>query len=127
MAPIVGVTSAGGFSEAIEEIDAWQPLSKDVETIADDIMVVRVMGDSMINANINDGDLVLIKKTKEFVSGDIVLAQTPEGTTIKRFISQGNPPRLFLKPENPKYPIIHLANDTQLIGKMVKNFRKLIK
>ncbi|MDO8436107.1 MAG: transcriptional repressor LexA [bacterium] len=120
LAPIVGFTSAGSFTEAIEEIDAWQPLSKDVETIADDVMIVRVMGDSMINANIKDGDLILFKKTNEFVSGDIVLAQTPDGTTVKRFISQDKPPYKFLKPENPKYPIITFTAETEIIGKMVR-------
>jgi len=120
LAPIVGATSAGSFSEAIEEIDAWQPLSKDVETIADDVMILRVMGDSMINANIKDGDLILFKKTSEFSSGDIVLAQTPDGTTVKRFISQDKPPYKFLKPENPKYPIIPFTNEMEIIGKMVR-------
>jgi len=120
LAPIVGYTSAGGFTEAIEEIGAWQPLSKDVETISDDVMVVRVMGDSMINANINDGDLILFKKTNDFVSGDIVLAQTSEGTTVKRYISQDKPPYKFLKPENPKYKNIPFTSETRLIGKMVR-------
>lgn len=120
LAPVVGFTSAGGFTEAIEEIDAWQPLSKDVETIADDVMIVRVMGNSMINANIEDGDLILFKKTKEFISGDIVLAQTPEGTTVKRFISQNKSPYQFLKPENPKYPIILFTDEMEMIGKMIK-------
>jgi len=120
LAPVVGLTSAGSFTEAIEEIDAWQPLSKDVETIADDVMILRVMGDSMINANIKDGDLILFKKTNEFSSGDIVLAQTPDGTTVKRFISQNKPPYKFLKPENPKYPIIPFTDEMEIIGKMVK-------
>jgi len=120
LAPIIGFTSAGGFTEAIEEIDAWQPLSKDVETIADDVMIVRVMGDSMINANIKDGDLVLFKKTNEFVSDDIVLVKTPDGTTIKRFISQNKPPYQFLKPENPKYPIILFTDEMEMVGKMIK-------
>ncbi len=120
LAPIVGVTSAGGFTEAIEGVDAWKPLSKDVETISDDVMIVRVMGESMVNANIEDGDLILFKKTKEFSSGDIVLAQTPDGTTVKRFISQDKPPYVFLKPENPKYPIILFTDEMEIIGKMVK-------
>jgi site-specific DNA-methyltransferase (adenine-specific) len=120
LAPIVGITSAGGFTEAIEEINAWQPLSKDVETIADFVMIVRVMGDSMINANIKDGDLILVKKTKEFVSGDIILVQTPDGTTVKRFISQNKPPYKFLKPENPKYSIIPFTDEMEVIGKMIK-------
>lgn len=120
LAPVVGVTSAGSFTEAIEEIDAWQPLSKDVETIADDVMIVRVMGDSMINAGIEDGDLILLKKTSEFVSGDIVLAQTLDGTTVKRFISQDKPPYVFLKPENPKYKNIPFSDEMKIIGKMIK-------
>jgi len=120
LAPIVGATSAGGFIEAIEEVDAWKPLSKDVETLSNDVMIVRVMGDSMIDANIKDGDLILFKKTKEFSSGDIVLAQTPDGTTVKRFISQDKPPYVFLKPENPKYPTILFTDEMEMIGKMVK-------
>src|SRR3989344_7352572 len=119
LAPVVGFTSAGSFTEAIEEINAWQPLSKDVETIADDVIVVRVMGDSMINANIKDGDLILFKKTNEVVSGDIVLAQTPDGTTVKRFISQYKPPHKFLKPENQKYKNIIFTNGMELVGKMM--------
>jgi site-specific DNA-methyltransferase (adenine-specific) len=120
LVPIVGTTSAGSFTEAIEEIGAWQPLSKDVETIADDVMVVRVMGDSMINAGINDGDLILIKRDTKFSSGDIVLAQTPDGTTVKRYISQDKPPYKFLKPENPKYSVMPITNETQLIGRLVQ-------
>lgn len=121
LVPVVGLTSAGSFTEAIEEIDAWQSLSKDVETIADDVMIVRVMGDSMVGANINDGDLILFKKAKEFTSGDIVLAQTSDGTTVKRFISQDEPPYVFLKSENSKYKNIPFTDDMQLVGKMVKN------
>lgn len=120
LAPVVGFTSAGSFTEAIEEINAWQPLSKDVETIADDVMVVRVMGDSMINADINDGDLILFKKTTRFISGDIVLAQTPDGTTVKRFISQKKSPCVFLKPENPKYSNILFTDEMRLVAKMIK-------
>jgi len=120
LAPVVGMTSAGNFTEAIEDVSAWQPLSKEVETIADGVMIVRVMGDSMINAGINDGDLVLFRKTSECVSGDIVLAQTPDGTTVKRFISQDKPPYRFLKPENPKYSNIPFTLGTEVIGRVIK-------
>ncbi len=126
LAPIVGITSAGGFTEAIEAIDAWQSLSKDVETIVDSVMIVRVMGDSMINANIKDGDLILVRKTKEFASDDIVLVQTPDGTTVKRFVSQNKPPYKFLKPENPKYPIVPFTDEMEVIGKMVKKSNPIL-
>ena len=120
LAPIVGTTSAGGFIEAIEEMDAWVPLSKETETISDNVIVTRVIGDSMIKAGIEDGDLILFKKTNEFSSGDIVLAQTPDGTTVKRFISEDKPPYIYLKPENPKYKIILFTDEMTIIGKMIK-------
>jgi len=120
LAPIVGISSAGSFIEAIEEIDAWKPLSGEAATIADNAIIVRIMGDSMIDADIEDGDLILFAKTNEFSSGDIVLTQTPDGTTVKRFISQNKPPYQFLKPENPKYPIILFTDEMEMVGKMVK-------
>lgn len=120
LAPIVGATSAGSFTEAIEEIDAWVPLSKDTEVISEDVIITKVLGDSMTGAGINDGDLILFRKTNDFVSGDIVLAQTPDGTTVKRFMSQPTPPYKFLKPENSKYKPIFFTIETELIGKMIK-------
>jgi len=120
LAPIVGTTSAGGFIEAIEQIDAWIPLSKDTEVISEDVIITKVLGDSMIGAGINDGDLLLFKKTNEFSSNDIILVETPDGTTVKRFISQHKSPYKFLKPENPKYPIIPFTNEMKTIGKMIK-------
>jgi len=63
---------------------------------------------------------LLILHTSEFSSGDIVLVQTPDGTTVKRFVSQDKPPYKFLKPENPKYPIIPFTNEMEIIGKMIR-------
>lgn len=120
LAPIVGATSAGDFIEAIEEIDAWKPVSDVAATITGKAIIIRIMGDSMIGAGIEDSDLILFAKTKEFSSGDIVLAQTPDGTTVKRFISQNKPPYVYLKPENPKYKIILFTDEMKMIGKMVK-------
>lgn len=120
LAPIVGTTSAGGFIEAIEEIDGWLPLSKEASLLSDNLFIVRVEGDSMIKAGIKEGDLILFKKTKEFYSKDIVLVQTPDGTTVKRFISEDKPPYVYLKPENSKYDIIHFTDEMKMIGKMVK-------
>ncbi|KPJ55670.1 hypothetical protein AMJ49_06605 [Parcubacteria bacterium DG_74_2] len=120
LAPIVGITSAGSFIEAIEDVDAWVPLSKETEIISDDVIVTRVIGDSMIKAGIEDGDLLLFKKTQQFFSGDIVLTETPDGTTVKRFISEDKPPYVYLKPENPKYDIIPFTDEMRIIGKMIK-------
>ena len=72
----------------------------------------------MINAGIEDGDVVLVREAKEFVSGEIVLAETPEGTTVKRFISEDKPPYVYLKPENPNYENILFTDDVELKGKI---------
>jgi len=81
----------------------------------------------MINAGIEDGDLILVKKQKEFVSGDLVVADTGEGVTmkrlVKRFMSDDKPPYVYLKPENPEYPIIPFTDDMRLIGKVISVFK----
>ena len=81
--------------------------------------VLRVYGDSMINAGINDGDHVLVQEKKEFSSGDIVLAYDGEDATIKRFMSVNEPPYLYLKPENPKYDIILFRDSISMAGKVM--------
>lgn len=112
--PIVGTTAAGSFLESIEEIGSWEILSQEVSKLSDELMIVKVNGDSMKNAGINDGDLVLIKKTSNFKLGDIVLIQCPDGTTLKRIIFEGG--KYYLKPENPQYQKIEFSEDTEIIG-----------
>lgn len=73
----------------------------------------------MINAGIEDGDVVLVQAQKEFVSGDIVLAHIGEDATIKRFMSIDKPPYTYLKPENPKYNNILFTDEVRLTGKVI--------
>ena len=115
----VGATSAGQLMEAVEITGEWQAVSKEISKFKDDVYILKVSGDSMINAGINDGDSILVQKKKEFVTGDIVVAQTPEGTTVKRFISEDKPPYVYLKPENPKYKNILFTEDMTLEGKVI--------
>lgn len=115
----LGVTSAGSPIEAIEISGEWQRLSGDVKKLKDNVFLLSISGDSMINAGIDDGDVVLVKEEKEFVSGDIVLAQMDEGSTIKRFISDDKPPYVYLKPENPNYKNISFSDDVRLTGKVI--------
>jgi site-specific DNA-methyltransferase (adenine-specific) len=118
LVPVVGITAAGSFIEAIEEIENWEELSGEIAKLSDDLMIVKVSGDSMINAGINDGDFVLIKRTNNFKRGDIVLVRDLDGTTLKRIMFQEG--KYFLKPENPKYPNIPLTSKMEIIGKMVE-------
>jgi repressor LexA len=73
----------------------------------------------MIEAGIYDGDSVLIKKTEEFKSGDIVLARQGDDVTLKTFVYDNG--RTYLKPENPACRIIPITHDTFFVGKMIAN------
>ena len=119
LVPFLGLSHAGSPMEAIQIEGEWQPLSSNVAKLEEEVFLLKVSGDSMINAGIDDGDLVLVKRHKEFVSGDIVLARIGDDVTIKRFVSEDKPPYLYLKPENPSYEIIHFTEDVVLDGKVI--------
>lgn len=115
----LGVTSAGSPIEAIEIPGEWQEFSGNVSQLKGNVFLLKISGDSMINAGIADNDVVLVKSEKEFVSGEIVYAQMEDGATIKRFISEDKPPYVYLKPENPKYPLIPFTDSVELKGKVI--------
>jgi len=119
LAPFLGVTSAGLPIQTLEIPGEWQSISKDVSQLADRVFLLRISGDSMINAGIDDGDVVLVKSQKEFTSGDIVLAQVEDEATVKRFVSDDKPPFIYLKPENPEYEVIPFSNAMRLEGKVI--------
>lgn len=115
----LGVTTAGASMEPLEIPGEWQAVSKDTSILNGNIFLLKIMGDSMINAGIEDNDMVLVKERKEFVSGDIVLAQIQDEKTVKRFVSDDKPPYVYLKPENPNYGLIPFTDEMQLLGKVV--------
>jgi repressor LexA len=119
----VGVTAAGPFMEAVEIKGKWKAVSKEVSKFQEDVYILKISGDSMINAGINDGDLVLVQKKKEFYTNDIVVAQTPDGTTVKRFISEDKAPYVYLKPENPNYKNIRFTEEMRMEGKVISVFK----
>ncbi|MBI5913108.1 repressor LexA [Candidatus Azambacteria bacterium] len=121
---VLGVTTAGMPAEAIEITGEWQVLSQDVSKLQADVFMLRISGDSMINAGIDDGDVVLVQSKKEFVSGEVVLAHKDGEATIKRFISEDKPPYVYLKPENSKYKNILFTDTTELKGKVISVFNK---
>ena len=128
---IAGVSAAGSCTESFADaFTAWMPLSDQIfqnEKISkaqDDVFVIQVHGDSMINAGIDDGNLLFIKKSKEFKSGDIVVARTENGTTVKKFIADGG--KRYLKPENPNYENIPIIpGEITFDGKVILNLSKV--
>lgn len=121
--PYLGMTTAGMPMEADEILGEWQPISLGVEKLKDEVFLLKISGDSMINAGIDDGDVVLVRSQKEFFSGDIVFVQNEDGSTIKRFISEDKPPYVYLKPENPKYKNVLFTDNTELKGKVISIFK----
>jgi len=115
----LGISHAGSSIEPIQIDGEWQEISPDVAILKEDVFLLKVSGDSMINAGIEDGDVVLVKNQKEFISGDIVLAKVRDEATVKRFVSEDKPPYLYLKPENPSYDIIYFTEDVTLEGKVI--------
>ncbi len=112
--PTVGVTAAGQYKDAIEDLH-WKEWGQ--TEIADNVFIVKVSGDSMVGAGYQDGDYVLVQEAKEFKHGEVVLARSNDGTTIKRLVNQDG--KIYLKPENPKYNNIPIYPETRLLGKII--------
>ncbi len=124
LAPILGTTTAGLPAESIEIAGDWHPVSSDVSKFAEDVFMLKISGDSMINAGIDDGDAVLVQTMKEFISGDIVFAEIGDEGTVKRFMSDDKPPYVYLKPENPNYKNILFTDNVRLKGKIISILKK---
>ena len=122
--PFLGISYAGSPITAFEIQGEWRQLSPQVAKLEDDVFILRVSGDSMINAGIDDGDKVLVRSQKEFVSNDIVLADVDGESTIKRFVSEDKSPYLYLKPENPNHEIIYFTESVTLKGKVISINKK---
>lgn len=128
--PFLGVSAAGPFIESLDTLATWFALPGEVlkdERInqsKEDFFAIQVYGDSMINAGINDGDTLLVKKTREFRSGDIVVARCDDGTTVKRFIAESDG-RAYLRPENPAYNNITIYEEMIFEGKVILNLSQI--
>ncbi|MGH7903075.1 MAG: transcriptional repressor LexA [Candidatus Dormibacteraceae bacterium] len=109
--PIIGSVAAGSPILAEQNIDDYVMLSPDVAQ--EGWFFLRVRGDSMINAGILDGDLVLVKPQQEAPNGTIVVAMIEEEATVKRF--ERGPDHVRLIAENPAYPPI-VTRQATLIG-----------
>ncbi len=106
--PIVGVVTAGMPILAVENQEGtlfWEG--------EPDCFALRVRGDSMINAGILSGDLVVVRPQSMAEDGQIVVAMIEEEATVKRFRRKNG--RIWLQPENPKYDVIE-SEELQILG-----------
>lgn len=121
--PLVGMVQAGVPHLAEENIEEWINLPQSLIKGRRDVFLLRVRGDSMINAGIFEGDLVIVRPTKEAKHNDIVVALLHDEATVKRFIQIKN--RAYLKAENPEYKNIYPKEDWMVQGKVVGVIRNL--
>lgn len=102
--PLLGRVAAGEPILAEENIEKHIPVNKRYSKKQDNLFLLRVKGDSMIDDQIFDGDLVVVNSQQTANNGDIIVALLDDEATVKRFYKMGNRPVLI--PANPKYPII---------------------
>lgn len=121
--PILGNIQAGVPHLAEEQIEDWINLPTTLIKGRRDVFLLRVRGDSMINAGIHEGDLVIVRPTKEAKNNEIVVALLHDEATVKRFIQIKN--RAYLKAENPKYKNIYPKEEWMIQGKVVGVIRNL--
>ena len=121
--PLVGEIAAGGPLLAAENIEEYLSLPK--STKGD--FLLRVRGDSMINAGILDGDLVVVQRAQEARNGEIVVAlagddESADEATVKRFFRENG--KVRLQPENDALEPIY-ASYVQILGRVTGVFRSL--
>lgn len=118
--PILGKVTAGAPILAIENIEDTYPVP--IEMVeGHDVFMLKVQGESMVEAGILDGDLVLVKEQKTALNGDIIVALLDENATVKRFFKEKNSIRL--QPENQFMEPIY-TTDVTILGKVIGLFRK---
>jgi repressor LexA len=121
--PLLGEIAAGGPLLAEQNIEEYLPLPA---TTRGDFLL-RVKGESMIDAGILDGDLVIVQRTQDARNGEIVVAlagddESADEATVKTFYREDG--RVRLQPENESMDPIY-ANHVQLLGRVVGVFREL--
>ncbi|MDE7212526.1 MAG: transcriptional repressor LexA [Lachnospiraceae bacterium] len=117
--PILGSVAAGQPLLAVENIEGYFPIPTEYMPNEETFML-RVQGESMINAGILDGDQVLVQKQNTARNGEFVVAMVGDGATVKTFYKENG--HIRLQPENDFMdPLI--LDDVQIIGKVIGLFR----
>ncbi len=117
--PIIGTVTAGQPILAVENIEGYFPVPPEYLHNKETFML-KVRGESMINAGILDGDLVLVEQQTTASDSDIVVALLEDSATVKRFFREAD--HIRLQPENDYMePII--AHDVSILGKVIGLFR----
>lgn len=118
--PVIGTVAAGTPILAEENVENYFPLPAEYVPKGEPSFILKVKGDSMINAGIFDGDQIFVQCVSTAHNGDTVVALVDDSATVKTFYKENNCIRL--QPENDTMdPII--VDDCQILGKVYGIFR----
>ena len=112
--PIIGQVAAGQPLLAVENIENYFPIPTEFMPNAETFML-KVKGDSMINAGIFNGDKILVQKQSDAQNGDIVVALVDDSATVKTFYKEDG--HFRLQPENDTMDLI-IVNECSILGKV---------
>ena len=118
--PVLGRVTAGAPILAEENIDEYINVPTDFTKQGANQFCLRVKGDSMIDAGILDGDMVLVRQQNNAENGEIIVAMMGDEATVKRFYRMRD--KVKLQPENPGYEPIY-SREVVILGKVVAVFR----
>ncbi|MFJ7976573.1 transcriptional repressor LexA [Peribacillus sp. JNUCC 23] len=121
--PLLGKVTAGLPITAIENIEEYFPLPESMAAHDEQVFMLEIMGDSMIEAGIHDGDYVIVKQQSTANNGDIVVAMTDDDeATVKRFFKEKE--FIRLQPENSNMEPIILGN-VSILGRVIGLYRQI--
>ena len=118
--PLVGTVTAGTPILAVENIDGYYPIPNEFNS-ENQLFMLKVKGESMINAGILDGDKIIVKQQDSADNGEIVVALIEDCATVKRFYKKAN--KLVFHPENDNMEDIVTTN-AKILGVVTGLVRK---
>ena len=118
--PILGTVAAGRPILSDENYEGALPVHQSLLNPQANYFILKVRGDSMIQAGIMDGDLAIIENRETAQNGDIIVAVVDEAVTLKRFFRENA--RIRLQAENPAYSPIY-SQDVRIIGRLSGIYR----
>jgi repressor LexA len=119
--PVLGTIAAGTPILAEENIEEYFPVSSDFVKGTSKVFMLKVKGDSMVNAGILDRDYIVIRKQETAMNGEIVAVLLEDEATVKRFFKKAN--SIKLMPENDFMEPIEVK-DAKILGKVIGVIRK---
>ena len=115
--PLLGRVQAGALTTAVEDLEGYIPVNPRADE--DELFALRVQGESMRDAGILPGDVVVVRRQADAPRGSIVVALVDDEATVKQLFVSGD--QVELRPHNPAFsPIVVSASELVLLGKVIE-------